>query len=423
MRNNFFLSLFFIICTLGVNGETSISNIDEILKLGIKNSPDYKKSLLLLEEAERGVSNIFNVDETSISVTSINQDLEVDNWRLNTSINIPLLNQVVLNGEIDNEQSGSIGVTFKPFNHSSDVIESNIILKSQEEFVKYTLLQVRVDSVSSVLEWVSAKRNYDVQLKKVELMEVLYSDNKSRYENTDLTLDELKDTLIELSESRKSLFEKQQILYKAEINLFSKLGVLANDIDINGFSITEIEKELGLIKSVTDLKSADYLKSYNYFKSYYDLELSKAKLDDSWWYTPNFTTKANLDFDSNQNYKASASLNFTLSLEDFSDFKDLMEEEYKILTSEFNAVTKEVELEFNQGLDTLKSSGINREICSIEYEQAKDVLLEAKILFDSGDYSEVEYEESRLYYVEAQNRLFESLVQEYISWMNIQEYL
>ncbi|WP_187759739.1 hypothetical protein [Thiospirochaeta perfilievii] len=37
--------------------------------------------------------------------------------------------------------------------------------------------------------------------------------------------------------------------------------------------------------------------------------------------------------------------------------------------------------------------------------------------------AEIEYEESRLYYVEAQNRLFESLVQEYISWMNIQEYL
>ena len=83
----------------------------------------------------------------------------------------------------------------------------------------------------------------------------------------------------------------------------------------------------------------------------------------------------------------------------------------------------QVKYKFDQIIDSIDSTALNREIAFLEYEQAEILLSEAELLYERGDISRIDLEESRLSLSTSENAYFKTLAQEYQSWLALKEYL
>lgn len=424
MKRVILFPLLILILNTSLFTQTILDNPEDIKELGKANSIEYKRSLISLSEAEDDVISLFKIDDTSLSLSSANTDLSDGDWELESSVNIPIIDKLSLSGSIDQDLKGTAGVKIEPFKHSASKALLDINLRSQMVLTNTAELNSEIDAVSVVLDWMSAKRSLDLQLERVDMNDILYSDNKSRYESGNITLDELRESLITWSESRKQLLIKKQSFTLAEKNLYSILAVNRDEVDIRKFNVPELELYLNALKNDIDVSKADFLKSSSYIQSAYSVQTAKVEFENTWIYEPDISANANVSFDTDAEYDFSASINFTVSLDDFqSKERDKKLQEFNISLSEHQIGLNDVKLEFSQKLDLLESSEIDTSIIKIEYEEAQVLYSEAKLLFDTGEYSEIDLEESRIYVSQAENDLFDSLVGEYIYWMEFRKYL
>ncbi len=424
MKKIFLLPLTIIIFNISLTAQSVIDNPEDIKNLGKNSSIEYKRSLIALQEAEEDVTGLFKIDKTELSVSSTNTDLSGSQWGLNSSVNIPIIDKLSLSGSINQDLNGAISVRIEPFEHSSSGELADINLRSQMLLTETAELYSKIDAVSVVLDWMSAKRNLELQKEMVDLNDILYSDSKNRYELGDITLDELKENLITWSESRKQLLIKRQSYTLAQKSLFSTFSIDESEIDFKIFNVIELELYLDELKKDIDVSKADFLKSSSYMLSTYSVLSAKTQLENTWIYEPDFSAQANLDFDQDAGYGFSASINFSISLDNFyGSERDIKLQEYDLLVSEHQMELNDIKLEFSQKIDILESSEIDTSIIKIEYEQAEILYSEAKILYEAGEYSEIELEESRLYVIQVKNDLFDSMAGEYNSWMEFRKYL
>lgn len=424
MKRVILFPLLILILNTSLFTQTILDNPEDIKELGKANSIEYKRSLISLSEAEDDVISLFKIDDTSLSLSSANTDLSDGDWELESSVNIPIIDKLSLSGSIDQDLKGTAGVKIEPFKHSASKALLDINLRSQMVLTNTAELNSEIDAVSVVLDWMSAKRSLDLQIERVDMNDILYSDNKSRYESGNITLDELRESLITWSESRKQLLIKKQSFTLAEKNLYSILAVNRDEVDIRKFNVPELELYLNALKNDIDVSKADFLKSSSYIQSAYSVQTAKVEFENTWIYEPDISANANVSFDTDAEYDFSASINFTVSLDDFqSKERDKKLQEFNISLSEHQIGLNDVKLEFSQKLDLLESSEIDTSIIKIEYEEAQVLYSEAKLLFDTGEYSEIDLEESRIYVSQAENDLFDSLVGEYIYWMEFRKYL
>lgn len=424
MKRVILFPLLILILNTSLFTQTILDNPEDIKELGKANSIEYKRSLISLSEAEDDVISLFKIDDTSLSLSSANTDLSDGDWELESSVNIPIIDKLSLSGSIDQDLKGTAGVKIEPFKHSASKALLDINLRSQMVLTNTAELNSEINAVSVVLDWMSAKRSLDLQIERVDMNDILYSDNKSRYESGNITLDELRESLITWSESRKQLLIKKQSFTLAEKNLYSILAVNRDEVDIRKFNVPELELYLNALKNDIDVSKADFLKSSSYIQSAYSVQTAKVEFENTWIYEPDISANANVSFDTDAEYDFSASINFTVSLDDFqSKERDKKLQEFNISLSEHQIGLNDVKLEFSQKLDLLESSEIDTSIIKIEYEEAQVLYSEAKLLFDTGEYSEIDLEESRIYVSQAENDLFDSLVGEYIYWMEFRKYL
>ncbi len=405
---------------------TEISSLEEIQKFGKENSIEYKNSLLNLEEATEDVEGILKLDSTSISVRTSNNNLEIEEWGLNTSVEIPIIEQLSIIGDMDQDLSGTVGLSISPLAHTGNVVQSEINYKKALIEVEGSLLEAQNSVVSASLNWMKAKRDMDLQDKRVILNELLYNDDKDRYNVGDITLDELQDSLITWSESRKVYLELKQSYKQAEKSLYSSLGVGPDDVKVDVLTIEDIEESLTKLKESINTNQGNFLKSSSFRLSNYSVESAKENFENTWSYEPNLTAGVGMTYyqDGSEPSLFNASVNFSINLDHFQKNKrDRAEEFYSLSVKQMELQRNEAELDFNQGLEELESSQINSEIYKIEYEQALILLSEAKLLYNSGDYSEVDLEQSNIYLEAVTNSLFNSFADEYKAWMEFRVYL
>lgn len=83
----------------------------------------------------------------------------------------------------------------------------------------------------------------------------------------------------------------------------------------------------------------------------------------------------------------------------------------------------EAEMAFDQILDAIESTAINREIATIEFEQTKILMSEAQLLYARGDISPLDLEEAAISLAKSENSLFSALTEEILAWYALKQYL
>ena len=417
--------LLLFISAVVLNGQTTLSSLDEIAAFGSEHNLEYKNSQINVLKAAENRTNIVKLENSSISAAgNFNNTIQGESWRFSSTILVPLIEQLSLSGTIEEDLSGQVGISLKPLAHSDNRKQSEIDYNSALITAESARISVESDAMTAALNWMFESR--DLQAKQVgaELAEIKYKDDKIRYDIGEITLDNLQNSLISWSEARILLSSKQQSFRNAESHLYSSLGAGPEDISIKKLDIDTLYGFLKSIKQTMDDQQGDPLNSNAYRISLLNVYSAKTSLDNTWIFDPDLNASVNLNFTSDGTLSVTGSIGLSLSPGDYQkNIRDIARKEFQISISEAEQSRNESKFEYEQILESLKSAEINSEISQLEYQQAQILLSEAELLQRLGDYSEIELQESQLTLSLAENALFRALADEYIAWLELKSYM
>ena len=423
--------LFFSV--LALHGEAVLTSPDEIAAYGAEHNLDYKNSQLNVLRAEDNRVSILQLKDSSISFdlsvlknlgeSSIYQDSHTG-LGFSSTLSIPIIEQISFSAKISDDFSGDLEFSLNPLAHSSTSKESEISYNSAMISAESSLTSAEVNAIESALDWMSSNRDLSASKRESELAELQYNDDKVRYDQGEITLEELQDSLINWSEARviHSVYELD--FRASESDLYKTLGSGSDMVRVDLMDVVDLEKYLAILKNSLDPQSMDPLKNKDYLISVLNVQSAEVVLKNTWTYEPGLEADAGLSFDSSGNLSLAAGINFSISPDDFQKKKrDIAEEEFNISLNEAEQSLYQAELEFEQVIESIGSSSINSEISRLEFEQTKILLLEAELLHKLGEFSEVDLNESQLTLTKADNSLFKALADEYSAWLELKKNL
>ena len=414
--------IFSLISILPVFGETVLSSLEEIAAYGSENSLDYLNGQVNLMKAKDNIQSLLLLEDTAVSLEGSLSDAE-ESLALNSRIEIPIIEQISISGNLDQEKTGSVSLNLKPLAHSDNSEQSMINYQSALISAENSRTEAEYKAVSAALGWMSAKREHQSSRDQTDLYETKYKDDKARYELDEISFDDLQESLVSWSEQRISLSEKEKTLRSAESLLYASLGASMEDVSIDILTIDHMKKVLEEIKKEMELYKGDSMNSSSYKLASLARDSAEVTLKNTWLYNPDLTASAAVNFDS-EGYKGfNASVNFSISLDDIQKKdRDVNREELKIATKQEIQSRNEAEVDYIQVLQSLDSTGLNRETSLIEYEQKKILYSEAKLLQKRGDISQWELDESYLSLQISEDAAFKALADEYLAWFSLKNY-
>lgn len=428
MRNNLIvlLSLMSVLTISALYSETTLSSLEDIASYAVEHNPDYQVSRINVLRADENNAGFFKLKNTSINATGKYNEkgAEGDYWNFSSTLNIPIIDQLSLSGTIEDDLSGQVGILLNPLAHSDEKIQSELIYKTALINSEGERLSAEGDALSSALNWMAGKRDFEIQNKLTQLKKIIYDDDKVRYEAGEITLDDLQESLIEWSQARIDLSQKEQVYLNSESALFKVLGIGNETVEIKTLSIEEISEALETIKTDLRPENGNPLKNNDYQVSLLNVTSAKVSERDTWIYEPDIQASANLSFDSQGEISFSAAFSVTLSPDQIKvTDKNINSKELQIAVKEAEQSRNEAELNFKQLIESISSSRINSEISQIEVEQTEILYSEALLLHEMGEYSQIELELISLNLLQAENSYFQMLVNEYQTWMSLKKYL
>lgn len=407
-----------------LQGEIVLRSLDEIAAYGSENNLDYRSSRVNVLQAEENLQGFFLLENSSISATGSYSDANSATWGVSSTLNMPIIEQFSLSGTIDQDLSGNISLSLSPLAHSDSREQSEISYDSSLILAESSRISAENGVISAALNWMTALREYETQQSQTELSATEYRDDKFRFDLGEISFDALQDSLISWSEDRVVLSEKEKSFRDSESALYSELGAGKDEVSIGSLTVDELKESLDALVELLDPEEGDYLKSSDLKLSVLNRLSSEAALNNTWIYEPDLRAGATLGFDDQGISSISASVTLSFSLDQIQNReKEISKEQYAIASIREFQERSEAELEFNQIIDTIESSSLNRDIAYIEFEQAEILLSEAELLFDRGDISQLDLEASRNFLHSSENALFKALADEYKAWIALKEYL
>ena len=424
MRKSFlvFLLILLFFSVISLTGQTVLTTLEEVAEYGVKYNLNYKNSQINVQKADVNRTGILKVENSSISAEANYSDN--NGFGFNSTLTVPVIEQISLSASMADDLSGQIGISLHPLSHSAGNELSEISYNSSLLSAESARINAENYALSSALNWMSANRELSAQKINAELTENLYQDDKIRYSVGEITLDDLQDSLIEWSEARISLSEKQKNFHNAESSLYDSLGRGSDDVFIEELDLDTLNESLLRLKGNFVPQMGNSLKNDEYKISLLDVKSAEASYKNTWAYNPDLIAGASLGFNSSGNINVSANIQFSISPDDFQKKKrDIAEEELQVSVSIAEQSLKEAQLDYEQVLESISSTELNSEISRVELEQVKILLSEAELLQKLGEYSQVELQLSQLRLQQTENSLFRALSDEYQAWLELKKYM
>jgi len=423
----------FVLISAAANSETILSSLEDIASYAAEHNPDYKSSKVNIIRADDNRLGLFLFKNSSLSVnTDIYNNLQGSETGLteytgsvySAALTLPVIEQLSLSASVDTDLNGQLGFSLKPLDHSSAQKELELDYNSSLISAEGTLISVKIDTVGAALNWMSAKRELSSADRESELSEIKYKDNKVRYDLGELTLDELQDSLIAWSEARVLLSSEEQQYKVSENQLYSTLGGGSGEVIVNMMEMETLKNALVILKKSLDPAAGTPMKQSTYLLSVLDAQSAEINLDHTWNFEPELSASAGMLIDSTGNLSVEAGIQFSISPGNFQKKKrTIAEKEYQISLLVADQSLNLAQLNLEQTKDSIKSTAINSNISQLKMEQAKVLLSEAELLYKNGEYSELELNESQLTLDKAENSLFLSIINEYLSWLELEKYM
>ena len=423
MRTIFFAVLFVILILLsGALTAQSFSSLDDIKAYALENSLDYKKAAWAALSARNDVDGILELEETSFS-SEADYDSSSEEWSASSGIDLPLVDQLSLNGTYYSDNSSELGLSFSPLTHSDSRVQQAITLQKALAYAGETAITAETEALSAALYWMVKAEEIRNQEEAVSVAELLYRDEKVRYDEGESTLDDVREYLMDWTEARTVLSDLQKELREKESDLMTALNVNPAEVNIAFLGNDVLEEELNKLKLSVVPEKAVSAGTYSVLSSYLDMKSVEESLDDIWLFNPSLVLEADVVREDNDT-TWEASVEFSFSLQDWQkDDRIEMQTDLEISRQEAYQAEQAGMLDLQQARIALESSAQNRELARIEEEQAAELYEEALYLYDLGEYSQAERDDAALTLKSAETSLFSALADEYLAWREMLLYL
>ncbi|MCD6397054.1 MAG: hypothetical protein J7L71_05905, partial [Spirochaetaceae bacterium] len=220
-----FLSLI-ILTAFPVFGEDILSSLEEIAAFSVEHNSTYRSTKIDLLKAADNKVRVLKVENSSLSSEgSYNNLIPGNSFGLSSTLIVPIIDQISLRGTLEDDLSGQIGITLNPLSHSDSAVQWEINLNKTLVSSESTLIETEINAVTAALNWIYANRDLMAKEKGANLAGMKYADDKVRYDLDEITLNELQESLINWSESRKILSDNHQVFRSSKSNLYNALGV------------------------------------------------------------------------------------------------------------------------------------------------------------------------------------------------------
>ncbi len=405
------------------NETLSLKTIAGVSEYAVNSNLDIKEAGLAVLKARNSLSGIFKVEESSISLSTGFSESEYSELETGISAELPLIDQLGFSFSVDDQLNSSIRVSINPLYHSSERKLSDLSLRKAELALNKAVTETVINAAAAYMSWSKAIGDKENAESRLALMKQIYEDERVRYNEGEATLDDVREALLDWSESRTSMNTASQALNTSENELYSILNTTPEAVSIEPADRQSIESELTRIKEVRKLGdySADF--SYEVLSADIDRQTAEAELKEVWLFSPELSASGGADFSQQDAATVSASVSIGLSsdswnAEERSELKKQLE-----LSSEYkNSAEASAQLSLLQLTGTIETAAINTEISAIELEQAGELKAEAEFLFEQGEYSNTELDDAVLAEKEAEAAYFGALADELGSWMELSLY-
>ena len=404
-----------------------LSSLDEIVAYARTHNLPYRQDLWEVDKARNDIEGLLSLDRTSFSFT---QDLPIveasstdEELKYSTGVTIPVIDQISLFSSINQDSDIISGLNFSPLVHD-DANEQNIIAYEKAVIeAEQSALDVRKNALTTALTWMDYSRQLQTQELLVSLKETVYEDEKLRYELGEATLDDVKEALLEWSEAqgdRTFLAQKERT---ARTDLYSTLQADTSALTVSVLSLAALRQAVDELGSDIDITQAEPDTTAQVLLAELYARSLEEERKNTWLFEPVLNAGLSVMQSADQDLQVGATVSVSFGLEDFNlEERDELAIDIGLAREQHQQTLEQSTLEYEEQLLTLEASQATREIRNIELDQMELLKEEAEFLHGQGDMSELELEDARITYAQAENNLFSALVEEYTALLNLLYY-
>jgi hypothetical protein len=322
----YILPLFFVTLCQFMVGAQTFNSLEDICNYALENSSEYKKTILDVIVARNNLEGVLKLNETTFTFSgdssgsdNLSDSGDGADWVSSAAVELPLFDQLSMNASMDDDFNGSLGLNFTPLFHSDDRGQFNIKYEKALLLAEETAVQTENDALRAVLNWMSSQQQLAIQKEIVVLKEIIYRDQKIRYEAGESTFDALREDLLDWTEARSELSNQQTTLQASESLVLQKLGANLNLDAMEFFSGDIISAELEDMKEHIIPELSDSSQVYSVESSYLTVESNQQKLSDTRIFDPDLNLSVIRNLPDLSDSQSSSSLHWQAGIElDFS---------------------------------------------------------------------------------------------------------
>ena len=234
-------------------------------------------------------------------------------------------------------------------------------------------------------------------------------------------LDDVREAYLEWTAAEAAFNEAVSKLNAAETALYSTLNADSAAVEIIAPGIEELRAETGRLRASLDTGSLSTEGCWELVSAGIETESAEAELGSTWAFEPDLSLGGRLTASQGNLPALSATLSLSAGPSNFNiTEREELEQQLDLCREKEARVESEQRMLLRSALLSAETAKLNVAGAETEKEQAEELLGEAALLAELGEYSEAELEETKLLFESAVNSLFEAAAAEYTALRNLQ---
>jgi len=426
MMKNKQLGLILALLSLSVllHSKQNISSLKELAIAVEMNNISIKSALWEKDKTESNIPSLITWEKSSLSFNQYYDESGVEELSADGHLELSIMEAVAIYGKTDFEGRGETGISLSPLWHSDERKLALINLESVSENVDSTIKTVNHTAAEAYLNWSIAFMTRENTARTVLLNKALYDDEKIRYDLGESNLDDVRETLINWSESRANLSESVANLQNKQQNLFETTGL---DSTLYQFTLPDpavLETEIKTLKDTLESSEPGIQNLDSVRQKIISNQSLETKMNDIRIFDPQLSIGAAYNWnDSNESW-ISASAGISFALDDYNrSEKQELAGDIDLAGQTLNQLMQTEDLKLSQYEEAIGTSDLNYELALLQEEQSGLLVDEGKFLFETGDISELKLEEIILEHQNSRIKVFETLIQKYLALSILKYYI
>ncbi len=399
----------------------TLESTDDLIAYGLAHNITYMKALYALRSAESALDVEKPYEAASLEVSSTAKlNSSSNSWDSSMDLDVPLLDQLSLSANIDTDLDGSVGLTYKPF----EVSESTVTIDTTYESALVYLNELEKTLTSTIIDdylsYMIALEELEYQQGVADLEKIYYEDELALYDLGESTIIEVQDVFIDWTEKKALVRSKQNTLTEAKINLYTTLGSDSQSLDLPVIDIAS----LTAIIAENDLIDFESITSPMVAYSVVDAQNTVLKAQDAYDTQRSYDPDLKISGDMDTSGEITTSIVFGIGFDDFNgDEKDELYDDLILAQAEAVSKITEVQFKIDTLIMTLEEDKREIDDLSLEIEMNDLLIEEGKLLFEYGEFTELELQSLLLNSELLEINLYSKIKEKYIHQLDLLVYV